>query len=467
MSQRDRLKTIVLLTTNSEQLPLNLHVKREIEKEFADIICLVVTRFDPQGEDGALYLHRGSEPSKLPAQALARKIREEYDLEPALLYRSDLRYARHTANEPQLLAETESTLARARDLIQSHNPSHVFMYGGGSLFTNCFFELVSRFEEVRCFRIHPLHYMNTTPNTLRYFFCSNNLQRLPQRTNEYRDIGRFEKCLEHARTYVHSVKTQRLVPDREARLISQKGAFASGLHRTAVDAAAWLVGRLLSRNTTLRRERTLSYVRKKYLDVTRRKYDFTGDYFIYVLHHPYDSQLLLRGRQFVDQMALCRILASNLPTGCRLMVKEHPVQPGMMPIGDIRRMVTLYPNTSYADYTVRFSEIVDSARGVITINSTAGLEAMIHGVPIVMLGEGFYRDEPFVRRVEYLAELSDTLKDVLLQPMIPTEDEVVDLIARLIYETEPEPDIEGADRLAYVLSGIKRRVAESDPARRR
>jgi hypothetical protein len=210
--------------------------------------------------------------------------------------------------------------------------------------------------------------------------------------------------------------------------------------------------------TKASREKVLSFFRKLYLAIKPSRYDLSGRYFIYVLHHPYDSQLLLRGRQFVDQVALCRILASNLPAETRLLIKEHPIQPGMLSIGDIRRLASLYPNAKYLDYSVRFDDIVGNAAAVITINSTAGLEAMIHGVPVVVLGEGFYRGQPFVYDIGYLRELTNTLKEVLVHPRIPTEDEVVDLLARLIYETEPEPDVDGSDIETYITNGVKRRV---------
>ncbi|MCK4818947.1 hypothetical protein KA005_24450, partial [bacterium] len=334
----------------------------------------------------------------------------------------------------------------------------VFMYGGGTLFTNCFFELACRYKGVKCYRMHPLHYLNTMPKTRRYFFADNNYHRLPEKPTAPYDPVRFKKCSEYAITYVNAVKTRRLIPDVEARLIARQCIFTPSFSQMVKSTRVWLASSILRRRATIQKEQVHAYLRKLYLDITRRKYRFYGDYFIYVMHHPYDSQLLFRGRCFADQIALCRILASNLPSGCQLLVKEHPVQPGMLPISDIRRLKRLYHNVTYVDYTVRFDEIVGNARGVITINSTAGLEAMIHGVPVIVLGEAFYRGQPFVYNIEYFPELTNVLKDILVRPRIPTEEEVIDLVARLIYETEPEPDINGNDISSYILNGIKRRI---------
>lgn len=453
-------QSVLLITTNHEQLPLNIAAKHEIEKEFPDLRCLIVTRFITKDEKDLIYLYKDRNTGRPHAERVAQRIREEYDLEPAMLYKSELKYVRKSINEIDLITETYFTLSEANKLIIANNVCFVFMYGGGTMFTNCFFELASRYKAIKCYRMHPLHYFNTIPDTRRYFFADNNYQRLPDKRNVPFDTMRFEKCCEYARTYIDAVKTRLLIPDMEARLMARQGAFTPNLGQMVKSLALRLAMFILRRQAMIHKERINAYFRKLYLDLTRRKYRTYGDYFIYVLHHPYDSQLLYRGRCFTDQVALCRILASNLPSECQLLVKEHPVQPGMLPITDIRRLKRLYPNVVYVDYSIRFEDIVGNANGVITINSTAGLEAMIHGIPVIVLGEAFYRGQQLTYDIKYFAELTNVLKDILISPKIPTEEEIINLVARLIYETEPEPDVHGNDVSSYIVNGIIRRIKQ-------
>ncbi|MCK4822816.1 hypothetical protein KA005_44045, partial [bacterium] len=174
MKNNNLLQSVLLITTNPEQLPINIAAKHEIEKEFDDLRCLIVTRFDQRYEKNAIYLYEAYRPSLLHVEGLAQRIREEFDIESAILYKSDLRYAQKTADEADLIKETYFTLLEAKKLIISNSVRFVFLYGGGTLFTNCFFELAYRYKGVKCYRMHPLHYLNTMPKTRRYFFADNN-----------------------------------------------------------------------------------------------------------------------------------------------------------------------------------------------------------------------------------------------------------------------------------------------------
>jgi hypothetical protein len=209
-------------------------------------------------------------------------------------------------------------------------------------------------------------------------------------------------------------------------------------------------------------EKVRAYFRKLYLDMTRRDTQVDDATFIYVCHHPADSQLVLRARQYRDQVALCRLLASNLPAGATLLVKEHPVYPGMLPVRDVRRLQRLYPSVRYVDYSVPFSSLVKRCRGVIVINSTAGLEAAIHGVPVVVLGDCFYDRARFVRKITDLADLTDCLKSLLVDSVDFDVDDVEAVLAELVRATETAASFGDAAIVQAIGRGIRTRLAQAD-----
>jgi len=397
-----------------------------------------------------------------PAEC-AHEIREKFFLEPEALYASDLGFMYRAKDKLAFLERTLFTLEQADKLFDAKNIHYIFMTGGGTMFANAFFELGKRRPPIKCYRIHPLFYLNPDTNIPRYFFADNNLHSLPKSQSIDKTSQRFEKARSQGRQYVEAVSQKQFHPDQFSRKAAE-GNFFTPQIGGAVTAAARFVLNRLSRNRLctpghFHRDRVQAFLRKSYLDLVRKPLPDKEDFFIFVLHHPYDSQLRLRARHYTDQIALCRLIASNLPYGVKLYVKEHPVQPGMLPIQDLRFLKKTYPQVRYIDYSIPFSQLVHHAKCVITINSTAGLEAMIHNIPVVTLGDAFYSDESFVYRVRDLAELATVFRQILTNPKIPSQEQVTDLLARLLYESEPEPDHKGdVDIPKCIVQGILKRI---------
>src|SRR5581483_11374227 len=62
------------------------------------------------------------------------------------------------------------------------------------------------------------------------------------------------------------------------------------------------------------------------------------------------------------------------------------------------------------------ADVLRYVNAVATINSTAGVEALLHGVPVVTLGVGFYRRHGLTYDVENPAELPYVLPHALRRP---------------------------------------------------
>jgi capsule polysaccharide modification protein KpsS len=134
-------------------------------------------------------------------------------------------------------------------------------------------------------------------------------------------------------------------------------------------------------------------------------------YFLFPLHFLEDAHMSFR-EPFLDQFLLIKQLARSLPTGHHLYVKPHPHYFGTdMSLAELRAAARL-PNVRVLDPRLPPRPLLRDATGVVTINSTLGFEALVHGVPVVTLGRDFYCREPFATVVRDRNDLSAALAEV-------------------------------------------------------
>jgi hypothetical protein len=91
----------------------------------------------------------------------------------------------------------------------------------------------------------------------------------------------------------------------------------------------------------------------------------------------------------VDQAALIELVAASLPEGVDLVLKEHPMSIGRNPLSLLRRLRRV-DNVRLVDPYVSSHELIRRSRAVAVISSTVGLEALLHGKPVLTLGQPFY-----------------------------------------------------------------------------
>lgn len=98
--------------------------------------------------------------------------------------------------------------------------------------------------------------------------------------------------------------------------------------------------------------------------------------------------------------------AQHAPAGVSLVVKRHPLDPGLVGWDRLTRRLASYYGV--ADRVVYLSdwdiaEVVDKSLGVVTVNSTVGTLALNSGKPVVVLGHSVYK----IPGVVYRAGLDD------------------------------------------------------------
>ena len=137
--------------------------------------------------------------------------------------------------------------------------------------------------------------------------------------------------------------------------------------------------------------------------------------FVFPLHTEPEVSIQILGRPYhKDQIELLRNLAASLPFGMRLLVKEHPRSVGMRSQSFYEKLKQI-PNLFFIDQNVNSMKIVKKSKFTAVISSTIGLEAIILGKPVLVLGFPKYGDlfENGIVRCYNLFSLAADIKDVL------------------------------------------------------
>lgn len=134
------------------------------------------------------------------------------------------------------------------------------------------------------------------------------------------------------------------------------------------------------------------------------KIDTTKKVFYFPLHYPLDSQLVYRGRPFLDQVSFALTIADFLPYNSQLIIKEHPHARGAISFNNLKRLredsriVLLHP-------WVNSHDILEKTDYVITINSTVALEALYKNIPVISFGKNYLQGHGLVYEIEKFYDL--------------------------------------------------------------
>lgn len=136
------------------------------------------------------------------------------------------------------------------------------------------------------------------------------------------------------------------------------------------------------------------------------------DYFLYPLHfHPESSTSILAGND-LDEYEVIRSTAFNLPEGARLYVKDHKSAWGY-PSLKFYKKIRRIPNVRLLSPHSPTKKLIKASKGVVTLTSTVGYEALLMNKPVLLFGRVFYEAHRSVRRVKS----KDKIHDLLLECM--------------------------------------------------
>jgi len=152
---------------------------------------------------------------------------------------------------------------------------------------------------------------------------------------------------------------------------------------------------------------------KKYINLMFKfdKPSAEDEYYIYPLHLQPEASTLILGDDYVDQLNTIKAISKRLPADKVLYVKEHPAAYG-------RHSVTFYKgiqkihNVKLIHYREDARKLILGSNGVVVISGTMGWEALLLGVPAIVLGSVFYESFDGVRKIETLKQLTSYFQDI-------------------------------------------------------
>ena len=129
-----------------------------------------------------------------------------------------------------------------------------------------------------------------------------------------------------------------------------------------------------------------------------------GDFAFFPLHVEPEASTMVQSPNHTDQLAVIEAIAKNLPSGMRLLVKEHLPMLGRRPSGFYRRLQRL-PAVELASPFEDGATLVRDAALTASISSTAAWEAMVIGrptliiafPPFAMVNDGFVAETDLTR----------------------------------------------------------------------
>jgi len=132
-----------------------------------------------------------------------------------------------------------------------------------------------------------------------------------------------------------------------------------------------------------------------------KKIDYSRPHFFVPLQLDSDAQIVFHSRYpdmaaFVNEVF--QSFSTHAPTAATLIIKQHPLARGHL---DMRKTILkMAARHGIVDRVVfihacRIYELLRTVAGVITVNSTVGVQAISHAVPLKIMGEAIY-DHPDV-----------------------------------------------------------------------
>jgi len=138
-----------------------------------------------------------------------------------------------------------------------------------------------------------------------------------------------------------------------------------------------------------------------------------GRPFVYFPLHVVDDYKILRVIPHTyDQASLVEQVAGALPHGYDLVLKEHPMSIGRNRLGLLRRLGRI-PNARLVAPRTSSHELISESEAVAVISSTVGLEALLHGRPVLTLGQPFYSGYGVTLDVDSFSEIREAVPAVL------------------------------------------------------
>ncbi|MBT4989355.1 MAG: hypothetical protein HOM96_02305 [Rickettsiales bacterium] len=197
---------------------------------------------------------------------------------------------------------------------------------------------------------------------------------------------------------------------------------------------------------------------KMYKSLVQTECDFQRNYAYFSLHYQPEATTVPLGGDYMDQAKAIEDLASILPEGYFIYVKEHPNSFGGLRSENFYQRLCNIPNLVLLDGSVENYALMEQAKIIATITGTVGWEAITGGKPVITFGYAWYNNLPGVFRFPEISDINEVINCKI------DHNELEDVCSRLeqkicnvapLWATEKKFYPEGVDRDENALKFVE------------
>ena len=136
-------------------------------------------------------------------------------------------------------------------------------------------------------------------------------------------------------------------------------------------------------------------------------YDNNTDYIYYGLHLTTESHVAFHSLPYINQLNLIELISRALPFGYTLYVKPHPWFEHTIGLNYIKQIKKM-PSVKIIHPNISVKTIIENSTGIVTLNATTGVEALVLGKPVIALSKvnSYTTHHPNAVRCDDLYDLS-------------------------------------------------------------
>lgn len=180
-------------------------------------------------------------------------------------------------------------------------------------------------------------------------------------------------------------------------------------------------------------------------------------YIYFPMHKETDSPLIFQAQGWHDQRNTIHVLAASLPSGYRLLAREHRLNVGIRPTGYYANLSKL-PNVELIDPFGDQFAYIRNASLVVTENGSSGWEGLMLHRPTITLSRTIYDGAGLARRVDNPDSLPAAVLSALSSSPVDREEHqrrlcwMIDAELETTFSMKIDRVADGADKLESVLA---------------
>jgi len=163
-------------------------------------------------------------------------------------------------------------------------------------------------------------------------------------------------------------------------------------------------------------------------------FDSSGKYIYFPLHFQPEATTSVKGRHFYRLREAAAFLASEVPSGWKLVVKEHPHQWRRLlprPTGFYSQLAAI-PNLHLVHHTTNNQQLVAGAQAVACVShSSITAFAVTNHIPVISLGASHFREAPGYFCIDSTESLRQAISQITSDSMDVNESSIEDFIQKL------------------------------------